>query len=192
MTTDTAPVSSTRQKHPARVFALGAGAVVVIMAVVLTLTIGNDPSADRRQSALFGKPAPSFSLPTLDGQRVSLASIAGKSVMVNFWNTWCVPCRAELPALKEFYDRHADDSDFVMIGIVRDDTTSAVRRYVRSEAMRWTIALDPGGAAALDFGTRGQPETYAIAPNGQIVGFQWGPSRVADLEAMLNTTRGQQ
>lgn len=191
MTTDIAPVSSTRRRHPARVFALGAGTIVAIMAVVLALTIGTDPSADQRESALFDKPAPSFSLPTLDGRRVSLASVAGKSVIVNFWNTWCVPCRAELPALEEFYDRHANDSDFVMIGIVRDDTTSAVRRYVQSEGMRWTIALDPGGAAALDFGTRGQPETYAVAPNGQIVGFQWGPSRVADLEAMLDATRGQ-
>ena len=65
--------------------------------------------------------------------------------------------------MKEFYGRHANDLDFVMIGIVRDDFTPEVRRYVRREHMGWVIALDPGSEAALDFGTRGQPETFAIA-----------------------------
>ena len=121
---------------------------------------------------------------------MTLAGLAGKSVVVNFWNTWCIPCRQELPALKEFYRTHANDSDFVMIGIVRDDTTPEVRRYVRQEKIGWVVALDPGSKAALDFGTRGQPETFVLAPDGQMVGFQWGPSTVAGLEAMLATARG--
>ena len=160
------------------------------LAVVLALNVGTDPTAATRTSSLLGKPAPAFDLPTLDGGRVTLAGLAGKSVVVNFWNTWCIPCRQELPALKEFYRTHANDSDFVMIGIVRDDTTPEVRRYVRQEKIGWVVALDPGSKAALDFGTRGQPETFVLAPDGQMVGFQWGPSTVAGLEAMLATARG--
>ena len=160
------------------------------LAVVLALNVGEDPTAASRTSSLLGKPSPAFDLPTLDGEHSSLSTLAGKAVIVNFWNTWCIPCRQELPALKAFYGSHVRDSDFVMIGIVRDDSTPEVRRYARQEHARWVIALDPGSKAALDFGTRGQPETFAIAPNGTIVGFQWGPSTIEGLEAMLASARG--
>jgi len=165
--------------------------VVVVIGIVLALNVGTDPTATTRQSALLGKPAPSFHLPTLDGTPVSLTSLAGKAVIINFWNTWCIPCRQELPALKTFYAEHSDDPDFAMVGIVRDDTKSNVRPYVQAEAMHWIIAFDPDEKATLDFATRGQPETFAISPDGQIVGFQWGPSSVAGLEAMLARARGQ-
>ena len=178
------------RRHPGRWIACGVASVVVALAVVLALNVGTDPTAATRTSSLLGRPAPNFELPTLDGGRVTLAGLAGKSVIVNFWNTWCIPCGQELPALQEFYRLHANDSDFVMLGIVRDDTTPEVRRYVRREKIGWVVALDPGSKAALDFGTRGQPETFVLAPDGQIVGFQWGPSTVAGLEEMLTTARG--
>ncbi len=120
---------------------------------------------DAKQSHLVGKAAPAFDLPNLAGGHVTLADIAGKAAIVNFWNTWCIPCQQEAPALKQFYAAHADDSDFAMVGIVRerrDERPCAA--YVRKNGVDWTIALDPEDQAALDFATRGQPETYAISP----------------------------
>ena len=130
----------------------------------------------------------SIFLPSRAG-RSAATDLVGKSVIVNFWNTWCLPCQQELPALKEFYARHATDTDVVMIGIVRDDTTSRVRAYVREEGIGWTIALDPGNQAALDFATRGQPETLAISPAGQIVASKYSVMSVAELDSFLAYAR---
>lgn len=176
-------------KHPARWIALGVALVVVVLGVVLALNVGNDPEAEAQRSRLLDQPAPAFDLPTLDGTGVSSTSLEGRPVIVNFWNTWCKPCQDELPALQEFWDAHQGDGDVAMVGIVRDDTTSRVRRYVREHGIDWTIALDPGSQAALDFATRGQPETFAISPSGRIVGYQLSEMNVAGLEAMLDAAR---
>ena len=73
---------------------------------------------------------------------------------------------------------------------MRDDTERAVREFVADEGIDWTIATDPEAKAALDFGTRGQPETFAITPDGLIAGAQIGPSSVEDLETLLAAAQG--
>jgi cytochrome c biogenesis protein CcmG, thiol:disulfide interchange protein DsbE len=178
-------------RHRARWIALAVGAFVAVLAVVLATQVGTDPRADTNRSHLVGKNAPRYDLPTLDGKQVRSSDLAGKIVVVNFWNSWCLPCRQEHQALVDFHRRHADDPNFAMLGIVRDDTESAVRGYVEEEGVAYTVALDPGGRAALDFGTRGQPETYAISPDGVIAGSKFGPSSVDDLETMYRGARGQ-
>jgi cytochrome c biogenesis protein CcmG, thiol:disulfide interchange protein DsbE len=176
-------------KHPARVVALAVALVVVVLGVVLALNVGSDPQEDAKQSHLVGQAAPGFDLPNLAGGKVSLADTAGKATIVNFWNTWCIPCQQEAPALQRFYAAHADDTDFAMVGIVRGDETSAVRRYVRDEDVKWTIALDPEDQAALDFATRGQPETYAISPSGVVTAAKYGAMSTSELESFLASAR---
>jgi len=162
-------------KHPARIAALAVALVVIVFGVVLALNVGNDPQEDAQQSHLVGKAAPAFDLPNLAGGRVTLADVAGKSAIVNFWNSWCTPCREEEPSLQRFYAAHKDDPDFTMIGIVRQDETGDVKAYVNKNGIEWKVALDPGSVAALDFGTRGQPETYAISPSGVVAAAKYGP-----------------
>ena len=117
-------------KHPARIAALAVALVVIVFGVVLALNVGSDPQEDAQQSHLVGKAAPAFDLPNLAGGRVTLADVAGKSAIVNFWNSWCTPCREEEPSLQRFYAAHKDDPDFAMIGIVRQ------RRDGRREGLR--------------------------------------------------------
>ena len=176
-------------KHPARLVALAVALVVVVLGVVLALNVGADPEQDAKQSHLVGKAAPAFDLPNLAGGHVTLADIAGKSAIVNFWNSWCAPCLEEAPALEQFYAAHKDDSDFAMIGIVRQDETSDVRAYVHKNGVDWTIALDPDNQAALDFATRGQPETYAISPSGVVAAAKYGPMSTSELETFLAAAR---
>jgi thiol-disulfide isomerase/thioredoxin len=180
-------------KHPARWIAGAVGAVVVVLAIVLALNVGTDPEVDSQKNHLLGGPAPQIDLPTLAGARVTPDDVAGKAVIVNFWNTWCIPCQKELPALKTFYAAHANDPDFAMVGIVRDaqESDAGIAQYVKDQGMGWTIALDPGSQAALDFATRGQPETFAISPSGRIVGFQLAEVTVPNLEKMLAFAREQ-
>ncbi len=178
-------------KHPARWVAFAVALIVVIFGVVLAVNVGNDPQADAQQSPFLGKAAPSFDLPMLAGGRVSNASTAGKSVIINFWNTWCTPCRQELPQLKKFYAAHAGDTDFVMVGIVRDpqNSTKTIRAYVDDNGMKWTVALDPGDQAALAFATRGQPETLAVSPKGVVAASKYGPMSADELEQFLAAAR---
>lgn len=176
-------------KHGARWAALAVGLAVVVFGVILALNVGSDPQQEALESHLLGKAAPRFTVTTLDGETLSRADVAGKTVLVNFWNSWCIPCKTELPELKKFYAEHANDDDFVMVGIVRRDDTKTVRAFVTDEGIDWTIALDPTKEAALDFGTRGQPETFAISPSGTIVAYKPGPMSLSELEAFLAAGR---
>ncbi len=176
-------------KHPLRWSALGVGVVVAVFGIVLSTQVGTSPTY--AGGPIVDRRAPAFDLPVLDGRgaRVDLGSLAGKSVIVNFWNSWCIPCRQETPALLAFWSQHKNDPGVAMVGIVRDDTTSEARSYVRQHGIGWTIALDPDGTAALAYGTTGQPETYAISPSGVVTGKQLSAASVADLEALLASAR---
>lgn len=176
-------------KHPLRWVTIGVGSLVAVFGIVLSTQMGTSPLFTG--GPILDRTAPAFDLPILDadGARVDISSLAGKSVIVNFWNSWCLPCKEETPALKAFWARHANDPDFAMVGIVRDDITSEVRRYVRKEGLEYTIALDPKGRAALAYGTTGQPETFAISPAGVVTGKQLSRVSVNDLEALLGSAR---
>jgi cytochrome c biogenesis protein CcmG/thiol:disulfide interchange protein DsbE len=174
-----------------RWIALGVGVVVVLLGIVLALNVdSSDPNVT--EGRFTGSPtrAPAFTVETLTGEPLTLADLAGKTVVVNFWNTWCIPCIREAPALQEFYERHKDEPDFAMVGIVRDDEETDVRAYVEAEDVGWTIGLDPDSKAALAYGTTGQPETFVIGPDGRVAGEQFSEVTVANLETMLRAARG--
>ncbi len=178
-------------KHPLRLAALGVGLVVAVFAVILALNVGTDPRAEYNTSLLLGEPAPDFRLTRLDGSTLTLGDLAGKTVIVNFWNSWCLPCRDELPALQKWNAQHADDDSVVMVGIPRDDSTGAIRAAARSDQMTWAVVNDRGAeAATLDYATRGQPETFVINPSGIVVGSILGPMRPADLDRMTRVGQG--
>ena len=175
-------------KHPARAITLAVAVVLVAFAVLLASQVHNDPSFPGGN--VLEKPIPAFSLPALDGgARVRSADLQGKVVLVNFWNSWCIPCQQEHAALTQFYAEHRNDADFVMLGIVRDDTASAARAYVASHHDGWTFVTDPHGQTSIDFGTTGQPESYMVNPNGIIVGVQRSAATVANLDEMLAVAR---
>lgn len=184
----------------ARWAALVVAVVVAGFGVVLATQVSSSPTY--RGGPILGKPAPAFELTDISaGARaagsvagsapvIRLADLAGKTVVLNFWNTWCVPCEEERPALEEFHARHADDPDVVLVGVVRDDTEQAVRAYVEKHRIGWRIGW--GGRlpqAAIDYGTTGQPETFVISPSGIVVGKQLSEVTVANLEEMLAAGR---
>ena len=177
-------------RHPARAIALGTAVVLALLVAVFVTQIGDDPVAADRSNRLLGDPVPAFSVRTFDGDTFTDADLDGP-VIINFWNSWCIPCRQELPALKEFFARHDGEPNFTFLGIVRDDTERAARKGAKADGMSWLLAFDPDSQAALAFGTRGQPETFAIDENGRIVGFQYGPSTVKDLEQLLARAQGR-
>ena len=170
-----------------RWIALAVGIVLVVFTVVLAVQHRNEPSVPRlvQEHAT----APAFAVTTLDGKQVSSASLRGKTYVVNFFNSWCIPCQQEEPALKAFYAEHKNDPDFAMVGIVHDDDAGAVRSYVNAEKIGWPVALDPSVAVALSYGTTGQPETYVIGPDGTVECGTLGASTQAALDQWLQTAR---
>jgi len=174
-------------RNRTRWIAIGAAVILVAFGVVLAVQHRRETSVPRLVQQ--HKPVPTFSLTTLDGKRVSARSLAGKTYVVNFWNSWCIPCHQERPALETFYAKHRSEPDFAMVGIVRDDETRPIRDYVAEHSIEWPVALDPNGSAGLGFGTTGQPETYVISPGGTAACGTLGPVTVAELEAWLQAAR---
>jgi cytochrome c biogenesis protein CcmG/thiol:disulfide interchange protein DsbE len=174
-------------RHAVRWIALAVAGVLVAFGVVLAVQHRTEASTPRLVQE--HKPAPSFDLTSLDDQPVSSAALQGKTYVVNFWNSWCIPCRQEEAALQGFYAAHRSEPDFGMVGIVRDDEDAPVRSYVAANNIKWPIAFDPDGRAALGFGTTGQPETYVISSTGVAACGSLGPVTGEELEAWLRIVR---
>jgi cytochrome c biogenesis protein CcmG/thiol:disulfide interchange protein DsbE len=171
--------------HRARWIALGVGVVVVAFGIVLATQHRTEASMPRLVQE--HRAAPAFSAKAVDGTPVTSAALKGKTYVVNVWNTWCIPCQQEEPALRAFYERHGGEPDFAMVGLVRDDNAKAVNRYVDSKRVTWPIVFDDRLLTA--FGTTGQPETYVIAPDGRAVCGRIGATSLDELEQWLQVAR---
>ena len=146
--------------------ALGMGlAVVLPLLAILVSNLGRDPHAVR--SPLIGRPAPSFSLtPVGGGPPVSLESLRGRPVVINFWATWCVPCFQEHPALQGA--ARAMGSDVQFLGVVYEDDEARVRSFLAERGQAYPSLLDDGARTAIAYGVAGVPETYFIDAAGRI------------------------
>ena len=119
--------------------------------------------------------APQFTLPNLQGGKVDLNDFRGKLLMLNFWASWCVPCREEMPAMELLYQKYRDHG-FVILGVnLKDDKKSAVA-FVKELKITFPIAFDPNGEVGLLYGAWGLPATYLIDANGIALARAWGPA----------------
>jgi len=116
-----------------------------------------------------------FSLPTLDGGKLSLSQFRGKWVVINFWATWCPPCREEIPDLEDFYRAHKD-KDAVVLGINFEDVKkSQLKAFVDEFFISYPILLDPDQEPPLPgMDLSGLPTTYIVSPEGELVARQVG------------------
>lgn len=165
----------------------GVVAGIAALTVVLMLAFRHDPLDIR--TGTVNKPAAAFSLDRLDGAgKVSLADHAGKVVVLNFFASWCIPCKEENPALVRVWERYRT-SDVVVIGILYQDSFDSARRYVRDNGVNWPTLTDEDGRIAFAYGVRGIPETYFIGPDGIIAGRHVGPIDEATLVAAIDSLR---
>lgn len=142
-------------------------ALLVVGAVVwiLAAAFGTDPHSV--PFMMVGKPAPLFKIKRLDKEGVvNLADYKGRPVVLNFWATWCSPCKAEQPVLDDASQRHPE---VTFIGIVFEDTEAATRQYLADTGTPYIHVYDPKSTVAVDFGVSGVPETYFINKDGIIV-----------------------
>lgn len=162
-------------------------AIGVAIALLVTVLATRDPASTRLvRSPLVGRQAPDISAPTInDDGRFSLANQRGKWVLVNFFATWCVPCRVEHDDLVRFAAAHADAGDAAVISVVFSDQTSDVRTFFARRGGDWPVVADDDGAVATAWGVARVPESYLVAPSGFVVGKITGGVKFAFLQAQL-------
>jgi len=124
-------------------------------------------SSDRQPRVSDDRPALDFTLTSLEGSPVSLSQFSGQPVVINYWATWCPPCRTEMPHLIEAYEQ--EEGRIVFLAISVDEPAATVRRFAQEHRIPFTILLDEGGKVASDYGVNGIPVTFFIGRDGEIV-----------------------
>ena len=141
---------------------------------------GSDGSGTTRPGSVsgagaeVGSPAPDFQLPALDGHGDErLADYRGRPVIVNFWASWCNPCRKEFPLLKQALRDHRAQH-LAVIGVTYQDIPSDSRAFVKQKQATWPQGIDDGGAVASAFGVRAIPQSFFVRADGTIAARVFG------------------
>ncbi len=160
-------------------------AMLIPVVVLFAVSFGNDPR--KVPFLLEGQSAPKFDLVGMDGEPVKLSDYAGRKVVINFWSTWCEPCKQEHDVLQRGPQRFPD---VVFLGVVYQDEEAKVRAYLARNGSTYPHLLDPDGRMAVQYGVAGVPETYFIDEAGTIAHKQIGPVNDPLLGAVLTAALG--
>jgi len=165
---------SPRSETPARrpiLYSLGGLALLALLGWFIWLRLSPAPPSAPISSISapeVGHPAPDFSLPTLDGSEVRLADLRGKPVILNFWATWCPPCRREMPALEIVWQQHGR-GDVMVLGVDQGESVSLVSEYVRQNVgVTFPLLLDRRQDVGDLYLVRSLPTTFFIDAAGII------------------------
>jgi cytochrome c biogenesis protein CcmG, thiol:disulfide interchange protein DsbE len=146
--------------------------LTVLFLGILALGFGRDPRAV--PFMLKGQPAPAFDLARLDdGARVRLEDLAGRPVVLNFWASWCGPCKIEHPVLEWGHREFGGEVQF--LGILYEDTEENARQFLARQPSSYPQLVDPNSGTAVEYGAAGVPETYFITRGGKILDKHVGP-----------------
>jgi len=153
-----------------------------VLAGYFLVGLGRDPSV--LPSALIDRPAPAFDLPG-PGPRAGLATadLPGRVTLVNFFASWCVPCRKEMPAFERVHRRLG--SRVAFLGINHQDQQEPALQLLRETGVSYPAGYDPAGKAALAYGLFGMPTTVFISPDGRILKRRTGEMSESELETAI-------
>lgn len=158
---------------------------LIIGPIVGLLAFGFTRDARYITSPLIAKPAAPFTITLFDGGKLTLEDLRGKAVFLNFWASWCPPCRAEARDLEAAWQK-VRDKNMVFIGVALQDTDRNSLEFLKEFEVTYPNGKDASGKIAVDYGTWGIPESFFIDPQGRItykhVGGIRAPLVLAKLE----------
>jgi peroxiredoxin len=171
-----------------------AAPVRLLLCCVLLLVVGGMPQADQGLTPLPGAvPAPDFELPDTDGKLHRLSDYRGKTVIINFWTTWCPPCREEIPSMNRAWQLLRQE-DVVMLAINMGEDEDTIFVFTADYPAEFPLRLDRDGAVISQWPVKGLPTTYVIAPDGSLAyraigGRAWDDSDILDTLRALQKQR---
>lgn len=187
--------ASPSERSASRGFTPGMALILVtILAFLAVLFYGQ---ARKGVSQPKSGPAPDFTLTLFDGGQISLTELRGRPVVLNFWASWCDPCKDEAPLLEAAWRKYKDQG-LMMIGVDYLDQEPAARAYLQEFQITYPNGPDLGSKIARRYFIRGVPETFFIGPDGQIKSFKEGPfttmeeleARIREIMSVPQRTRG--
>jgi peroxiredoxin len=170
-------------------FAIGLAALIAVTAIAVAAVMRwPAPPADHVTSGPFEtaikeldliqpslpKPAEDFSVPTVRGRTFRLSEQRGKIVLINFWATWCPPCREEMPAMERLYER-TKHTGVEMLAISVDADPASITPFLGEQQFTFTVGLDPKMSVANAYGVRGLPASFIVDRQGRVAAVALGP-----------------
>jgi peroxiredoxin len=154
--------------------------VRVLLAAALLLGVPLVAAADPFRTLDLVRPAraklaPEFTLSALGGERISLRDLRGKLVLLNFWATWCPPCKEEMPSMERLYRRYQPRGFTILAVSIDRGGEAAVREFAKAHGLTFPIGLDPKVDVANLYGVRALPSTFLIDKTGHTVAVALGP-----------------
>lgn len=155
--------------------------VVVIVVAVALFFIVRRHGVPAAASAQQGAAAPDFSLTDLNGRPLALSSYRGKVVLLDFWATWCVPCREEIPHLIDLQNKYGSQG-LQIVGVSMDDSPEPVRDFYQHFKMNYPVVMGDARTGELYGGVLGLPIAFVVGPDGKITSKHIGATDISVLE----------
>ena len=168
--------------------AIGAGilAGLLFFAVYQHFYKADDPDAIQASTTSsgidIGLMAPPFTLKNLAGEKVDLNEYKGRKIMINFWATWCPPCKEEMPAMEKFYKNHSEEIEILAINL---DPQNDVKAFAEKNKLSFPILLDESGTTQQTYQIISIPTTFIIDENGVILRKHIGSMSYEQMEELL-------
>ncbi|TFB23103.1 redoxin domain-containing protein [Filobacillus milosensis] len=181
---------------------LALGLILTLISIIVYNTLAENSDENETDDAIFitpegmevesggisvGDVAPDFQLETLEGEQVKLSDFRGKKVFINFWATWCPPCRAEMPHMQDFYDKYGDDVVVLAVNATGTETNvEKVKKFVKDYELTFPILLDRTNEVNMRFEALSLPTTYFINTEGVIqLQRKVGPMSYEEMESYM-------
>jgi peroxiredoxin len=158
---------------------------IIFLALIAMIGFALYQLAGQSKIPEAGDEAPDFKLTTLDGKEMKLSQLRGKAVMLNFWGSWCEPCRTEMPAMQQVYEKYKDEG-FVIVAVNIAETDVAASQFAKQNGLTFPIWMDRDREAVKLYNIKPIPTSFFIDPDGIIRKKIEGPLDVSQLELYIN------